>query len=30
MADAVSFKFIPARLSDAELAELIQIPERRR
>jgi NitT/TauT family transport system substrate-binding protein len=30
MADAVSFKFIPARLSDAQLAELIQIPERRR
>ena len=30
MADAISFKFIPARLSDAELAELIQIPERRR
>ena len=30
MADAVSFKFIPARLGDAELAELIQIPERRR
>ena len=30
MGDAVSFKFIPARLSDAQLAELIQIPERRR
>jgi NitT/TauT family transport system substrate-binding protein len=30
MADAISFKFIPARLNDAELAELIQIPERRR
>ena len=30
MADAVSFKFIPARLSDAQLAELIQISERRR
>ncbi len=30
MADAISFKFVPARLSDAELTELIQIPERRR
>lgn len=29
MADAVSFKFIPARLTDAQLAELIQIPDRR-
>jgi NitT/TauT family transport system substrate-binding protein len=30
MADAVNFKFIAARLGDAELTELIQIPERRR
>ena len=30
MADAISFKFIPARLSEAQLAELIQIPERKR
>ncbi len=29
MADAVSFKFIAAPLTSAELAELIQIPERR-
>lgn len=30
MADAISFKFIPGRLSEAQLAELIQIPERKR
>ena len=29
MADAISFKFITAPLSQAQLAELIQIPERR-
>jgi NitT/TauT family transport system substrate-binding protein len=29
MADAVSFKYIPAPLSPAQLAELIQIPERK-
>jgi hypothetical protein len=30
MADALSFKFIAAPLSKDQLAELIQIPERRR
>jgi len=29
MADAVNFKFITAPLSKGDLAELIQIPERR-
>ena len=29
MADAISFKFITAPLSKEQLAELIQIPERR-
>ena len=29
MADAVSFKFIPAPLTQAQLGELIRIPERR-
>jgi hypothetical protein len=29
MADAISFKFIAAPLSKDQLAELIQIPERR-
>jgi len=29
MADAVNFKFIAAPLTHADLAELIQIPERR-
>jgi len=29
MADAISFKFISAPLSKEQLAELIQIPERR-
>jgi hypothetical protein len=30
MADAIAFKFISAPLTKDELAELIQIPERRR
>ncbi len=29
MADAVSFKFIPAPLTQAQLGELIRIPGRR-
>jgi hypothetical protein len=29
MADAISFKFISAPLSQQQLTELIQIPERR-
>jgi hypothetical protein len=29
MADAITFKFISAPLSKEQLAELIQIPERR-
>ena len=29
MADAVSFKYLPAPLSKAQLDELVQIPERK-